>query len=55
MIIHNRFIRVVYLAGAWRLRCGQIHLSLLDEYHHDLFHPRNIAPAPAQVVIKICL
>src|SRR4030095_4428611 len=55
MTIDDRFERVVCLGSAWRLSCRQIHVSRLDEYDHDLFHPENIAPAPARVVIKMCL
>ena len=57
MIIHNRFVRVVCLAGAgvWRPSCTQIHVERLDEYDHDLFHPEKIAPARAWVIIKMCL
>jgi hypothetical protein len=57
MIIHNRFVRVVSLASAcaWRLSSRQIDVLLLDEYDHDLFHPENIAPARAWVIIKMWL
>jgi hypothetical protein len=57
MIIYNRFVRVVCLASAcaWRLSCRQIHISRLDEYDHDLFHPENITPARARVIIKMWL
>ena len=55
MIIHNRFARVVCLGSARRLSCRQIYILRLDEYDHDLFHPQNIAPARARVVIKMCL
>jgi hypothetical protein len=57
MIIHNRFVRGVSLASAcaWRLSCRQIDVLRLDEYDHDLFHPENIAPALARVIIKMCL
>lgn len=58
MIIHNRFVRVVVClasACAWQLSCRQIHISRLDEYDQDLFHPENIAPARAWMIIKMCL
>jgi hypothetical protein len=55
MIIHNRFARDVCLDNAWRLSCRHIHVSRLDEYDHNLFHPQNIVLARAWVVIKMCL
>ena len=57
MIIDNRYVRGECLrsACAWWLSCRQIHVSRLDEYDHDLFHPENIARARARVVIKMCL
>jgi hypothetical protein len=57
MTIDDRFIRGVCLGSAcvWRLSCRQIHVSRLDEYDHDLFHPENIAPARVRVLIKMCL
>jgi hypothetical protein len=57
MIFGNRFVRGVCLgsAGAWRLFFRQIHVSRLNEYDHDLFHPENIARARARVVIKMWL
>ena len=57
MIIDDGFVPGVrlYNVCAWRPSCRRIHISRSDEYDHNFFHPENIAPARARVVIKMCL